>query len=93
MKEKAGGDIDGKTCGHIMSGIHPRRQTAAFLQLAGTKRFGSTKRGFWGALLRVIAGTILFPPFGLIIGVFLGAMIFRLFVAGLMTFFFILKVL
>jgi len=91
-----------------------------YLPLSGAKKYGATKRGFWGALLGMAVGIFLFPPLGLIIGAFLGAvmgeltagkqssealragwgaflgfllaMIFRLALAGVMTFFFILKV-
>lgn len=95
--------------------------TDYYLPMSGSKRYGSTKRGFWGALIGMIAGTVLFPPFGLVIGAFLGAvigevtagkngseamragwgafvgvlaaMLFRLFVSGLITVVFIIKVL
>lgn len=39
----------------------------------GTKRFGGTKGGTWGANIGLIAGMFLFPPFGLILGPLVGA--------------------
>ena len=43
------------------------------MPLAGTRRFGATKYGFWGALIGMAAGALLLPPFGLVLGSFLGA--------------------
>jgi hypothetical protein len=43
------------------------------LPLAGTRRFGASKRGFWGAFIGMAAGVLFFPPFGLILGAFIGA--------------------
>jgi len=45
------------------------------MPLMGARRFGASKRGFWGAFLGMIAGAFAFPPFGLILGAFAGAVI------------------
>jgi hypothetical protein len=45
------------------------------LPMAGARKYGSTKRGFWGAFLGMVVGVLFFPPFGMIIGAFIGAVV------------------
>lgn len=46
-----------------------------YLPLAGTKKYGSSKRGFWGAMIGMALGILFFPPLGMIIGAFAGAVL------------------
>jgi hypothetical protein len=41
----------------------------------GTKKFGGTKAGMWGATIGMVIGMIFFGPFGLIIGPLVGAIV------------------
>jgi uncharacterized protein YqgC (DUF456 family) len=46
-----------------------------FVPIWGTRRFGGTKYGSWGATIGVVMGLFLFPPLGIIIFPFIGAVV------------------
>jgi len=46
-----------------------------FVPIWGTRRYGGTKYGSWGATIGVVVGIFMFPPLGIILFPFIGAVV------------------
>jgi uncharacterized protein YqgC (DUF456 family) len=40
----------------------------------GARRYGATRWGAWGSVVGMLVGAFMFPPFGMILGAFVGAL-------------------
>jgi uncharacterized protein YqgC (DUF456 family) len=45
------------------------------LPILTSRRKGASKAGIWGSVIGMVAGMLLFPPFGMILGTFAGAVV------------------
>ena len=48
------------------------------LPAVSSRKAGAGRAGVWGSVLGMLIGTIFFPPFGMIIGAFVGALAFEI---------------
>jgi len=46
-----------------------------FAPMIGAKRYGASRWGVWGSVVGLLVGMIWFPPFGMIAGTFVGALL------------------
>lgn len=52
------------------------------LPSVASKRAGAGRGGVWGSVIGMVIGTFLFPPFGIVIGAFFGALLGEMFFHG-----------
>ncbi len=48
------------------------------IPVAGAKKYGASKWGIWGSIAGMLIGLLFFPPLGIILGAFLGAVVVEL---------------
>ena len=58
----------------------PYRSIARSRRRWGAKKAGASRAGVWASVLGMLAGMIWFPPFGMILGSFVGAVLGELLV-------------
>ena len=44
----------------------------------GARRYGASAWGVWGSIIGMIAGIVFFPPFGMVLGTIIGAVVFEI---------------
>ena len=43
--------------------------------VVGARRYGASKRGVWISMIGMLIGVLFFPPWGMLVGAFLGALV------------------
>lgn len=43
--------------------------------MVGARRYGASKRGIWISMIGMLIGVLFFPPWGMLVGAFLGALV------------------